>query len=250
VYLLKARSSRLAACIQFPMKLTAPFHSLLHLFFPHCCAGCGSDILQREQVLCLSCISQLPLTNFHLYTNNPVENIFRGRILLLNATSYCYFTKDSLLQHLMHQFKYKNRKELGLYFGRRMGEALLQSTGFIRPDALVPVPLFTARERKRGYNQAGILCTGMAEVMDLPIWHGIVTRHTGTQTQTDKSRMERWQNIEGRFSLHNATAIQGKHLLLVDDVVTTGATLEACGQTLLAAGNVTLSIATLAFTTR
>jgi ComF family protein len=225
-------------------------HSLLHLFFPHCCAGCGNDVLQQDQVLCFSCTCYLPLTNFHCYANNPVQNMFRGRLPIVNATSYCYFTRESLVQQLVHQFKYNNRQEIGLYFGQCMGEALQESSTFVRPDALVPVPLFSVREKKRGFNQARILCDGIAGVLDLPVWPGVVTRHTDTDSQTRKNRIERWQNIEGRFVVHNPAAIQGKHLLLVDDVVTTGATLEACGQALLAAGGVRLSIATLAFTTR
>ena len=232
------------------MSVAATARSLLHLFFPHCCAGCGSDVLSNEQLLCLSCTSRLPLTNFHRYADNPVAHIFRGRLPLINATSYLYFTKDSLLQHLMHQFKYKNRKEIGHWFGRRMGEALLESTCFTLPDALVPIPLFAARQRKRGYNQAAILCEGMAEMMGIPVWTEIVTRTTLTETQTRKNRIERWQNMEGRFSLQQAAAIRDKHLLLVDDVITTGATLEACGQAMLVAGNVKLSIATMGFTSR
>jgi ComF family protein len=232
------------------MKVSHLTRSLLHLFFPHCCVGCGNDVLDHEQLLCLSCISHLPVTNFHVYTGNPVENIFRGRLPLVSATSYCYFTKDSLLQHLLHQFKYKDHQEIGHWFGRRMGESFMAASRFTWPDALVPVPLFAARERRRGYNQASILCDGIAAVTGLPVWKDIVYRTALTQTQTRKNRIERWQNIEGRFALRNPAAIRGRHLLLVDDVVTTGATLEACGQVLLAAGNVQLSIATLAFTTR
>lgn len=224
--------------------------SFLHIFFPHCCVGCGNDIISHEQLLCLSCISRLPLTNFHLYADNPVKHVFRGRLPLINATSYVYFTKDSLLQHLMHQFKYNNRQQIGVWFGRRIGEALTASPGFVMPDALIPIPLFPARERKRGYNQAQLLCTGMAESMGIPVWNDIVIRATPTATQTRRNRIERWQNMEGRFYLQKAAAIQGRHLLLVDDVVTTGATLEACGQALLAAGNVQLSIATMGFASR
>jgi len=225
-------------------------HSLLHLFFPHCCPGCGSDILDQEQVLCLNCISELPLTHFHLHTGNPVENIFRGRLPLEHATSYLYFTKGSLSQHLLHQFKYKDHRQLGDWFGRRMGETMMAFPGFVWPDALIPLPLFATRERKRGYNQASILCKGIAEVTGLPIWNNVVIRTTFTETQTRKNRIQRWQNMEGRFAVQYPAAIQGRHLLLVDDVVTTGATLEACGQALLSAGDVKLSIATLAFATR
>jgi ComF family protein len=232
------------------MKVNQLTRSLIHLFFPHCCAGCGNDVPHHEQVLCLTCITRLPLTNFQVHAGNPVENIFRGRLPLLSATSYCYFTKDSLLQHLLHQFKYKDHQEIGHWFGRRMGEAVIASSRVTLPDALVPIPLFAARERRRGYNQASVLCDGMAEITGLPVWKNIVTRTSLTETQTRKTRIERWQNIEGRFALQNPALIHGRHLLLVDDVVTTGATLEACGQALLTAGNVQLSIATLAFTTR
>lgn len=155
-----------------------------------------------------------------------------------------------MLQELMHQFKYNNRKNIGIWFGRRIGEALKTSTRFTMPDALVPVPLYAARKKKRGYNQAELLCTGMAEMLELPVWNDIVIRSALTETQTRKNRIQRWQNMEGKFSVIQPAAIQGKHLLLVDDVVTTGATLEACGRALLTAGQVKLSIATMAFATR
>ena len=232
------------------MNFTETARSLLHLFFPHCCAGCGTDVLSNEQLLCLACISRLPLTNFHLYADNPVQHIFRGRLPIIHATSYVYFTKDSLLQHLMHQLKYRNRKDIGIWFGRRMGEALKTSSHFTMPDALIPIPLFAARERKRGYNQANLLCTGMAASMGLPVWTNIVIRSTLTETQTRKNRIERWQNMDGKFSIQDGASIQGKHLLLVDDMVTTGATLEACGQALLTSGHVKLSIATMGFAAR
>lgn len=232
------------------MKITETVRSLLHIFFPHCCVGCGTDVLSNQQILCLACITQLPVTNFHLYADNPVQQIFRGRLPLVNATSYTYFTKDSLLQQLMHQLKYNNRKNIGTWFGRRIGEALKTSPRFTMPDALVPVPLFAARERKRGYNQAQLLCEGMAESLELPVWKDVVIRSTLTETQTRKNRIQRWQNMEGKFSVIQPAAIQGRHLLLVDDVLTTGATLEACGRALLTAGQVKLSIATMAFATR
>ena len=128
-----------------------------------------------------------------------------------------------------------------------MGNALVNSNRFLKIDALVPLPLFKAKEHTRGYNQAALLCEGIASVFNRPVLKDVVTRVTHTETQTKKSRVERWLNIEGRFSLTNERAIQGKRILLVDDVVTTGATLEACGRELLKAENVQLSIATLCF---
>lgn len=223
--------------------------SVLHLLFPHVCTGCGSDILSESSVLCMRCIDAMPETNFELHAGNPVEKLFWGRIQLNAGTAQFYFTKESLMQHLMHQFKYKSNKELGLQLGRLMGEQLLKS-GNYNVDALIPLPLFPAKEKRRGYNQASLLCKGMSEVMNIPVLTNVVTRPEHTETQTKKGRIERWKNVEGKFVVADANAIQDKHLLLVDDVVTTGATLEACGMTLLNAGNVKLSIAALCVSNR
>ena len=224
--------------------------SLLHLFFPHTCAGCGSDILTKDQLLCLHCIGRLPHTGFHRFAGNPVEKIFWGRLPVAFATSLLYFTKNSLLQHLVHQFKYNGKIEIGQYIGRRMGEALQEASRFDAIDALVPLPLYAARERKRGYNQSGVLCEGIAEVLQVPVLKSIITRKTATETQTHKTRTERWQNIAGRFELLQPETIRGKHVLLVDDVITTGATLEACGQELMAGSDARLSIFTMAYSSR
>jgi ComF family protein len=218
-----------------------------HLFFPHICSGCGTDIINKETPLCLQCIHDLPVTNFHSYAGNPVEKIFWGRLPLVAASACHYFTKDSLLQHLLHQLKYRGNKEIGIFLGNMMGQALKQSPRFSDVEALVPLPLFASREKKRGYNQATIICEGIAEAMQVPVLNQAIMRLSATETQTQKNRIERWQNMEGRFFIKNAAAIANKHILLVDDVVTTGATLEACGQKLLTVKNSQLSIATLAF---
>ena len=220
--------------------------SLLHLAFPHVCEGCGTDILDKENLLCIKCHSQLPSTDFHLYPNNPVEKIFWGRLALTNATAQYYFTKESLMQHLMHQLKYRGNKNLGIYLGRLMGESLSGTNRFNTIDALIPLPLYPSKEKKRGYNQATLLCQGIAEVMGKPVLNDVVIRTVATESQTKKSRVERWLNIEGRFELTDEQKISGKHILLVDDVVTTGATLESCGRELLSA-SAQLSIATLCY---
>jgi ComF family protein len=217
--------------------------SLLHLFFPHCCSGCGSDLLNEETLLCIHCLSQLPETNFHLHANNPVEKKFWGRLPLVSATAQYYFTKESLMQHLMHQFKYKGNKELGRQLGRLMGTELMQTHRFCHVDALIPLPLFAAKEKKRGYNQSTILCEGIAEIMNKPILEGVAVRTRQTDSQTRKGRIDRWLNMEGKFELIHPHKISGKHLLLIDDIITTGATLEACGTELLKANDVRLSVA-------
>lgn len=225
-------------------------HPLLHLFIPHHCAGCGSDIMSRQQVLCMHCINRLPVTGFHQHAGNPIEKIFWGRMPVAAAASYLYFSKNSLLQHLVHELKYKGNKELGLFLGHKMGEALLQNNRFNDIGALVPLPLFAARERKRGYNQASLLSQGMAAVLSLPVLDKVVLRHTSSDSQTNKNRIDRWLNMQGKFELKQPADIAGKHILLVDDVITTGATLEACGQQLLTAPDTRLSIMTMAFTVK
>lgn len=223
--------------------------AVLHLLFPHVCTGCGSDILSGESVLCMRCIDAMPETNFELHPNNPVEKTFWGRLPLAGATAQFYFTKESLMQHLMHQFKYKGNKDLGLQLGKIMGEQIKKSNRF-EVDALIPLPLFPAKEKRRGYNQATVLCEGMAESMKIPVLDNIIIRPQHTETQTKKGRIERWKNMEGKFILTAPDAIRNKHLLLVDDVVTTGATFEACGNELLKAENVRVSLASLCVASR
>lgn len=224
--------------------------SILHVVFPHVCDGCGSDLLNIESRLCIRCFASLPETNFEIHPNNPVEKDFWGRLPIINGSAHLYFTKESLVQHLMHQLKYRGNKELGLQLGRIMGNALKSSNRFNDIDALIPLPLFPSKEKKRGYNQAKVLCDGIAEVLNIPILSNVIIRPQHTETQTKKGRIERWKNIEGKFNLIDPAAIQNKHLLLIDDVVTTGATLEACGNELLSANNVKLSVATLCIASR
>ena len=224
-------------------------NSLLHILFPHVCDGCGSDIVDEESSLCMKCIAEMPETNFHLHANNPVEKIFWGRLPIISATAQYYFVKESLMQRLMHQLKYKGNKELGKQLGRLMGYELQKTNRFNKPDFLVPLPLFASKEKRRGYNQATVLCEGIAEVMNIEIARDVIVRTQHTETQTKKGRIERWQNMEGKFEMTKPGKIQNKNILLVDDVITTGATLEACGHELLKASP-KLSIVSLCYASR
>ncbi len=224
-------------------------NSFIHLLFPHICCGCGSDILSEKNALCMRCLEAMPETNFELYPGNPVEKLFWGRLQLFAATGQFYFTKESLMQHLMHQFKYKGNRELGLQLGRIMGEQI-QRSGRFRADALVPLPLFPAKEKRRGYNQAAVLCEGIQKVLNIPLLDKVIIRPQHTETQTKKGRIERWKNMEGKFILTDPGPLSHKHILLIDDVATTGATLEACGMELMKAENMTLSVATLCVASR
>ncbi len=222
------------------------FSDTLHLLYPHVCNGCGSDLLQEKNLLCLKCINDLPHTNFAQYPNNPVEKYFWGRLTVVAAHSEFYFSKESLIQHLIHQLKYKGNTKIGIYLGELTGKTLLKSNRFNSIDGIIPLPLYADKERQRGYNQATVICNGISAVMNVPVIIGNIIRQRFTETQTLKHRTERWENVVGSFAVKNAAALKGKHLLLVDDVVTTGATLEACGNILLQVEGVRVSIVTLA----
>lgn len=222
------------------------FHYLTELLFPRLCVTCGDKLIEQEHWICLHCLHHLPRTNFHLERENPVAHLFYGKVRIEFATSFFYFTKGSAFQSLIHQLKYKGMKELGAEMGKHFGIELLQSPDFCSVDMICPVPLHPRKEKKRGYNQSWWIASGIASQMKLPLSADNLKRVTFTETQTRKSRFERWQNVEGIFELTNPEAFSGKHILLVDDVVTTGATLEACAQAILLATDARVSIATLA----
>lgn len=219
--------------------------SILHIVFPHTCAGCGSDSVNTESQLCIRCMAGLPVTGFFEHPGNPVEKLFRGRLQIESGAAQYHFTKESLMQRLMHQFKYRGNQELGRQLGRMMGLSMKNSGRFHSIDAMIPLPLFPSKEKKRGFNQSLILCEGIAEIIPVPLITKAVTRPHFTETQTSKGRIERWKNIEGKFTLADSSYIIKKHILLVDDVITTGATLEACGSEILKPGQIKLSVAAL-----
>ena len=223
------------------------FSSTMHLLYPHICTGCGSDLLEEDNLLCVTCIHDLPHTNFAALPNNQVEKDFWGRINLVAAYSQFYFSKSFLMQHLIHQLKYKGDTKIGFYLGEIMGKTMLKSNRFSGIDALIPLPLFADKEHKRGYNQATVICNGMSSVLNIPVLNGAVIRKHATETQTRKHRTERWENVKDSFKVVKPIELSGKKLLLVDDVITTGATLEACGNIILQIADVELSIATLAY---
>ena len=219
---------------------------VLHLIYPHTCNGCGSDLLSGKQLLCFQCLNDLPHTGFAQYENNMIENIFRGRIVVKAAHSEFYFSKGELVQHLVHQLKYKGNREIGEYMGGMMGETLLTSQRFTQLDMIIPLPMFSDKEFKRGYNQATIIAGGVAKKMQVVLNTNLVTRNRLTETQTRKHRQERWQNVDGSFSISDPGKLKWKNILLIDDVITTGASIEACAAAVLNIPGTTLSIATLA----
>ncbi len=221
--------------------------AIADLFFPRPCAGCGAVPDLPEQYLCHTCCFSLPYTGFMDQPGNAVEKIFYGRVSLEAAAALFYFTKNTLLQHLLFALKYRNQPEAGRLLGRLMGEALAGAGRFASLDLLVPLPLHPKKEKKRGYNQAALLCDAISIITRIPVCRNALVRSQFTATQTQQDRVHRWQNMEAVFALQNAASLQNRRVLLVDDVVTTGATLEASAALLSEAG-CRVSILTAAYT--
>ncbi|MBA3827818.1 MAG: ComF family protein [Taibaiella sp.] len=219
--------------------------SLINLFYPTLCEGCGKPV-GDSIVLCIGCSAELPLTGFATIPDNETAMRFAGRVHLANAMSLAWFTNDGLMQHLLHGLKYTGKKKNGLHIGRLIGDALNEAGWADDIEALIPVPLHQRKEALRGYNQSLVLCKGIAEITGLQIHSDALCRVKYTESQTHMTREERIMNMEAAFKVVQPEKIIGKHILLVDDVVTTGATLEACALALLSVAGVQVSIATAA----
>ncbi len=216
------------------------------LLFPPVCITCGNRLISQEEYLCMDCWLDLPVSRYHLDPDNKVVRLFWGRVAIENGTSWFQYRKGSRYQKLIHFIKYKGMKDLGSEAGKRFGENLLQASGFCLADLVVPVPLHRRKQASRGYNQSEWIARGIATAMKKPLSTGNLVRHIHTPTQTRKNRFERWKNVEGIFNINNPQEYENMHILLVDDVVTTGSTLEACASEILKCQGAKVSIATLA----
>ncbi len=222
------------------------FSGLLDILFPRVCPGCSMLLAEREKVICTECMYLLPRTNYWNENDNPIARIFWGRIQIENATSFLFFNKGSRLQQIIHHLKYKNQQEIGIELGKMFGLEL-QKTAFSTIDSIVPVPLHPNKLKKRGYNQSELITKGIAEVLNKPLITNAVIRISEKESQTHKSRFERWENVQSIFNCIKPEEFINKHILLVDDVLTTGATLESCASAILGIEGAKLSIATLAY---
>jgi ComF family protein len=230
----------------FP-KLASWIDPIFWLYFPKNCPACSRPLRLFGANICGRCSQNLPETHFFEAPGNPIEKIFYGRLPMSAGAAAWYFHKNSALQALLFQLKYKSNEDVGLFIGKQMGALLAASERFATIDALVPVPLHPQALSKRGYNQAALICEGISQVWHKPVLRSAIARTKHTNTQTKQSRAVRWDNMENAFSIKDPTSIMGKHLLLIDDVITTGATIEACGKTLLSVKDVQLSVAAAAY---
>jgi ComF family protein len=222
------------------------FKALIDLIFPCTCVGCLQPLELNERHICTHCRFELPKTNAHLEPDIKLINKFVGKVALTHCLSYLKFVRGGKVQRIMHDIKYNGNEECGEMIGRWYGAELRESNFQHNFDLVIPVPLHKSRLESRGYNQADCIAKGLAESLGLAYNTTILKREKKTDTQIRKSRIERYRNMEDVFVVTNSTLLIGKHIVIVDDTLTTGATLESCAVALTQAGVKQLSIIAMA----
>ena len=226
--------------------LPAYIQDFFSLFYPRLCHSCKKALVKNEECLCSFCHFHLPLTNLHLERENSLTRIFWGRVEIETATALFYFQKGGNVQNLIHQFKYKGKKDIGNYLGQMLAGKLKDNPIWQPVDIIVPVPMHRKKKHKRGFNQSEVIAGGMKEILRKPLTANNLVKIDKTETQTRKTRFKRWENVESVFHVKNPEAFRGKNILIVDDVVTTGSTLEACCQKIKEIRGTRIWVATLA----
>jgi len=223
-------------------------NDFLSLIYPQICMACGNNLFKYEECICTSCLFHLPKTNFHLEKDNPVSKLFWGKIKLESVAAYYYFNKGSKVQHLIHQLKYKGHKEIGVTIGKLYGMDLKTSQLFNDIDAIIPVPLHFKKQKRRGYNQSLLIAEGLSKAMQVDVNTDTLFRKVASETQTKKSQFKRWENVKEIFDISDNHSLENKKVLLVDDVITTGSTIEACANALNKTPEIKISVVALACT--
>jgi ComF family protein len=218
----------------------------LSLIFPRLCQACGDHLMRNENIICTECYILIPRTNFHLVPDNPVAQMFWGRCVIEKASSFSFYLRGSRMRNLIHNMKYKGQKEIGYELGKLYSSSFKLSGFSDDFDLIIPVPLHPTKLRKRGYNQSEYIANGIAEVTGIQVENRCLKRIAGIGTQTKSTRFDRWINVEGIFIIEHPELIKGKHVLLVDDVITTGSTIESCANELHKIENVKVSVVSLA----
>ncbi len=224
-------------------------NNLLSLFYPRLCAACGDALQQNEQCICLDCMLHLPETQFHKEHFNPLRHLFDGRVPVEEVTALMSFKKANHVQKILHHLKYSGEKEIGKILGKYFGGQLITEERYRGIQCILPVPLHPDKQRRRGYNQSEWIAMGLSEGMGITCLTDVLVRTHYTDTQTRKNRFARWQNVKEVFHVQHPGKVSHKHVLLCDDVLTTGATAEAAVRKLREVEGVKVSVVTLAATT-
>lgn len=228
------------------LSISTHFNDFISLVFPVSCTACKRVLVGQEEHLCTFCRYNLPYTNFHLRENNPVEKSFWGRVPMRACASFLYFTKEGRVQEMLHQLKYHGNQQIGIELGKMYGIELKRSPIFNSVDLIIPVPLHPIKLSKRGYNQSEIFAHGLSQSMNIPINTNSLIKSDNNGSQTKLGRYLRWKNVESAFAITNEEQLKNKHILLVDDVVTTGSTIESCANKILSIQGTSVSLATIA----
>jgi competence protein ComFC len=230
------------------IKLPEIFKDFFNLLIPCKCLNCGINLHEYEDYVCKECLFKIPKTNFYKVTENPVSQVFWGRVNLEFAFSFYYFSKGSILQRLIHEIKYRKAKELAYELGKEFGKELKGSDFHKQIEMIIPVPLHPKKEKKRGYNQSDWIARGISDILNIQVSTQVLKRTSYSSSQTKKTRVQRWENVKDAFAIDDKLKIENKHVVLLDDVLTTGATLEACANQLLQVQGTKVSIISLAYT--
>lgn len=222
-------------------------NDFISLIFPRVCQACGRALHHKEECICTYCFYRLPRTRYHLFPDNPVSRLFWGRIPVVSASSMYLFVKGGKVQQLIHRLKYRGRQDIGTVLGRNYGNELRTVPVFDPISYVVPVPLHPDKQKRRGYNQAEKFADGLGHGLGIPVLPVALSRKHASSTQTRKGRYDRWENIRDSFYVSDPAGLAGAHVLLADDVITTGATLEACARILLELPGTRVSVATIAY---
>ena len=221
---------------------------LFNLFYPSTCICCEQNLLDQEKIICIECRADLPFVENGDFRSNQLTLIFEGRVLIEKGASFLYYHPVGKVKKLIHQLKYKNNESVGEFLGDWFGLKLLETAKFNDIDYIIPVPLHEKKLRQRGYNQLTKFGESLSTILNIEYLEDVLIRSSASKTQTFKNRVERFKNLMTNFSIVDTELIKNKHVLLIDDVVTTGATLEACCKQLLKAENIKISIVTIALT--
>lgn len=224
------------------------FEALFNLVFPNICYACGHTVQPPVLHICIECRADLAKVDTPNFTNNKIQHLFWGRLELQKATSYLRFEQFGKTQRLLHALKYKGVKELGITLGELAAQELNEQGFFSEIDVLIPIPIHRRKKRKRGYNQSLLIAEGISNITQIPVEKKVLQKTVNTKSQTRKSRFERFQNVNQTFELRQPNSLTNQHILLIDDVVTTGATVEACGNLLRSIPGIQLSLLTMAGT--
>lgn len=228
------------------IKLTNILNDISNVLVPKVCFGCNAHLMGGEHLLCTPCRNDLPLTDYNFNVENPVDRIFYGRINIKKANSFLFFTENGTVQRLLHHLKYKNQEIVGLFLGDWFGQNIKENRFIDKIDFVIPVPLHSKKFRQRGYNQVSKFGLRLAEHLDAEFREDILFKTSNSKTQTKKGRIGRWFENKSLYVISNSKVIQGKNILLVDDIITTGATIEMCANALQEFHGVNVYVASMA----